>query len=110
MQFFKFSDRFIPVRFFEGDEEVTVTLKIGDEMDRRITEAAGKIAAADKLQDMSKRLEVYLEALELLIGCENAEKILAKTEDRDCFAIGEVIQYVLVCYSDQKRKNLQAPR
>lgn len=108
MKFFKFSDRFVPVRFFEEDEQVTVTLKICDETDRKVIEAAGKIAAADKLQEMSRRLEIYLEALELLIGEENAEKILSKAEERDCFAVSEVIQYLLTAYAEQKRKNLQA--
>lgn len=107
MKFFKFADRFVPIRFFE-EEPITVTLKICDETDERIVKVSGKLAAAGKLLNTAKRLDTYREALNLLIGEERAELILARSEEADCFAIESVIMYVLQAYGDQKRKNLQA--
>ena len=107
MKFFRFADRFVPIRFFE-DETCTVTLKICDETDKRIIAVGGKIAAADKLTNTEKKLTMYREALDLLIGEENAETILAHADEPDCFAIGSVINYVFACYGEQMRKKLSA--
>lgn len=107
MKFFKFADRFVAIRFFEEDP-ITVTLKICDETDERIVKVSGKLAAAGKLLNTAKRRTAYREALDLLIGEDRADAILARSDDADCFAIESVIMYVLQAYGDQKRKNLQA--
>lgn len=107
MHFFKFADRFVPIKFFEEDP-ITVTLKISDETDSRIVKVAEKIATADKLVNLEKRRQSYMDALTELIGKENASKILARADEVDCFAIGAVIHHVFAAYGEQKRKNLSA--
>lgn len=107
MKFFTFADRFVPIQFFEEDP-VKLTLKISDEMDDRLRKAVGKIAAADKLVDAEKRRRSYREALDELIGEENADRILSRADEADCFTIGAIVNYILKAYGDQKTKNLSA--
>lgn len=102
--YFTFLDRVVPVTFFE-DEPVTLTLLISDQTDRKIIDCSQAFLAADK-GEQDERLAKYEAALARFIGAENAEKILSRTQQRDCFAVFEVYNYLLNAYKDAKTKKL----
>ena len=106
-KFFTFADRFVPIQFFEEDP-VKLTLKISDETDKRLLKASEAFVAADKQQDMDTRRDAYRTALESFIGKENADAILSRTDEPDCFAIYSVFKYLVDTYGAQKAKNLSA--
>lgn len=105
-KFFTFADRFVPVQFFDGEDAVKITMKISDETDKRLIKAGEAFDAADKLRDVDKRREAYLEALEGFLGKEKAEEILSKADEPDGFAIFSVFKHLLNTYGAAKVKNL----
>lgn len=102
--FFTFCDRAVPVRFFE-DEPITVTLLISDRTDQSILDCYRAFAEADKLTP-DKRLGGYEAALREFIGAEHADRLLERMDQRDCFAVIEVFQYLLAEYREAKTKKL----
>lgn len=99
-KFFAFVDRFLPIEFFE-EEPVTITLTVGDEMDRKL----------DKLvEDLKTTTGVTKKRglLDGLIGKENAERILSRFEDVDSYVIDQVLLYINLTYREGKQKNLLA--
>lgn len=97
---FTFVDRFLPIEFFE-EEPVTITLTIGDEMDKKIDKA---VADLKTTVGVAKRRGV----LETLIGKENAERILSRFEEVDCYVLDQVLLYIHKSYLEGKQKNLLA--
>lgn len=106
-KFFKFSDRFFVVQFFE-DDPVKITMKISDETDAKILAAGEAFTEADREKDVKKRYKKYIAALVSVIGEDATDSILTRSEDRDCFAVLSVYRYVLSAYAEQKVKNLSA--
>lgn len=102
--FFTFCDRAVPVQFFEN-EPVKVTLIISDKTDQRILDCYRAFAEADKLPP-EKRLAGYEDALRTFLGRENADRLLSRMEECDCFAVTEVFTYILTEYREAKTKKL----
>ncbi len=102
--FFTFIDRVVPVQFFE-DDPVKLTLIISDQTDQKIVDCSQAFLAADK-ETPENRFAKYAEALDSFIGAENAEKILSRAEQRDCFTVFEVYSYLIGAYKDAKTKKL----
>lgn len=108
-KFFRFVDRFIPVHFFgEGEDGLTITMKICDETDRKIIEAGKIFTRADKSEDLTERCELYRLALETIIGTDYTAEILEKADEADSFAILSVWTYILKEYRSAKAKNLSS--
>ena len=101
-KYFTFVDRTISVEFF-AENPVTIPIQIGDETDRKLAEM-GKHIDADATFEGSKA------ALAEVIGAENVDSILARTENPDRFAVLEVVHYLLQAYQEGKAKNLEAAR
>lgn len=97
---FTFVDRFLPIEFFE-EEPVTITLTIGDAMDKKMDSVP---AALKPPTDAKKKRK----ALEDLIGKENAERILSRFEEVDSYVLDQVLLYIHSAYLEGKGKNLQA--
>lgn len=106
-KFFTFADRFCKLQFFEEDP-IVVTLFLGDETDKRIMDSGALIEKADKQKDLEQRTKLYRQALELLIGEEKTEAILARADTADSFSILAVWNYILQVIREQKVKNLVA--
>ena len=107
-KFFRFADRAVPIRFFEGQDEITVTLTISDQTDTAFVRGAELLKAGTESRDVRRRKELWTEAVDALIGKENREKILGHSRDQDCFALAEIYRYVVDAYGEAKVKNLSA--
>ena len=107
-KFFKFADRFVPVTFFEGDDTIKLTLKIGDDTDKRLLKASQAFVEADKTADLDKRCALYHDALSSFIGEDKTDAILSYADEVDCYAIYSVYKYLVDTYSAAKVKNLSA--
>lgn len=105
--FFTFASRACPIRFFE-ENPITVTLFIGDETDKLCVRSATLIGEGDKAESAGERAAKYREAVELLVGKEKLEGILARSETQDSFALLEIWQFVVKSLRDAKVKNLSA--
>ena len=99
-KFFNFVDRFLPIEFFE-EEPVTITLTIGDEMDKKLD----KLAEDLKTQMGTAKKRGLLEGL---IGKENADRILSRFDEVDGYTIDQVLLYINLTYREAKQKNLLA--
>ena len=106
-KFFKFSDRFVTVTFFEEDP-IRLTMQIGDEQDRKIISASELIAEGSKTQNLEKRAKCFAAALDEVIGRENLVKLLERSPEKDSFAMLEIWHYLIDAYGAQKVKNLSA--
>ena len=99
---FTFVDRFLPIEFFE-EEPVTITLTIGDEMDKKMDNLARALKTP---LDVKKKRAL----LEGLIGEENTERILSRFEDVDGYVLDQVLVYITGEYLEGKQKNLLAAK
>lgn len=105
--FFTFASRACPIRFFEEDP-ITVTLFIGDETDKLCLKSAELIGEGDSAATPAERAQKYREAVELLLGKEKLDAILARAEAQDSFALLEIWQFAVRTLRDTKVKNLSA--
>ncbi len=105
--FFTFASRACPIRFFEEDP-ITVTLFIGDETDKLCLKSAALIGEGDSAATPTERAQKYCEAVELLLGKEKLDAILARAETQDSFALLEIWQFAVKTLRDAKVKNLSA--
>lgn len=101
-KYFTFVDRFLPIEFFEQDP-VKITLQIGDTTDQKLVEMGRKIDASATFEDSKA-------ALAEIVGADNLEAILARTENPDQLALLEITYYVLQAYREGKAKNLETAR
>lgn len=101
-KYFTFVDRFIPVEFFE-DDPIKVTIQISDATDMLILDMSKKL-------DATKDVEAGKAALAEVLGAENVDAILARTEAPDKFALVQIAHYVIQAYKDGKTKNLETAR
>ena len=101
-KYFTFVDRFLPIEFFEKDP-VKITLQIGDTTDQKLAEMGRKIDASATFEDSKA-------ALAEIVGADNLEAILARTENPDQLALLEITYYVLQAYREGKAKNLETAR
>lgn len=99
-KFFTFVDRFLPIEFFE-EEPITITLTIGDEMDKKIDKAVEDLKHPI---DAAKKRDL----LAALIGKENADRILSRFEEVDGYTLDQVLLYIRSEYMEGKQKNLLA--
>ena len=101
-KYFTFVDRYLTLEFFEEDQ-VKVTLFIGDDMYRKIDSAFKKLQkpmpAADKIGILND-----------LIGEENTSEILERMDEADGYALDQVLLYIHSTYIEGKTKNLQAAK
>lgn len=98
--YFTYVDRELTLRFFR-EEPVTVTLTVGDEMDRKLDKTVKALKTASGFE--KKR-----ELLASLIGNENACLLLARADRADCFTVEQLLLYIHKAYLEGKGKNLLA--
>ncbi len=98
--YFTYVDRDLTLRFFREDP-VTVTLTVGDEMDRKMDKAVKALKTASGFE--KKR-----ELLASLIGKENACLVLSRADIADSFTAEQLLLYVHKAYLEGKGKNLLA--
>ncbi len=104
---FAYSKRACKVQFFEEDP-VVATIFVGDESDKLCLQGARLIEEGDKSATFEGRVAKYREAVELFLGAEKTEKILARAEAQDGFALLEIWQFVVNSIREHKVKNLAA--
>lgn len=105
-KFFTFSSRICNVRFFDGDNEVVLALKIGDKTDAKIVDCYKAILKADS-GSVDGKAEKVRTALDALIGSEKVDEIMAKCPDeQDSYALMQVYEHIKDCYREEKVKNL----
>lgn len=107
-KFFSFTDRSVPVQFLDGPAAVTVKLTISDETDRIFVRAAELVKAGAETSDVRRRMELWIQAVDTLIGTDARGKILEHAPVLDCFAVAELYRYLVDTYAAAKVKNLSA--
>ncbi len=85
-KFFAFTDRAIPVQFFE-DDPICVTLVASDETDAKILESEKMILEGNQQTALEIRKDKYRGAVDNLVGHDVAERILARSDNADGYAI-----------------------
>lgn len=98
--YFTYVDRELTLQFFREDP-ITVTLTVGDEMDRKLDKALKALKAATTFE--KKR-----GLLASLIGAENACLLLGRADIADCFTVEQLLLYIHKAYLEGKGKNLLA--
>lgn len=106
-KFFAFTDRAIPVQFFE-DDPICVTLVASDEMDAKILESEQMILEGNQQTALEIRKDKYRGAVDNLVGHDVAERILARSDNADGYAILSLYAGIVQAYGEGKRKNLWA--
>lgn len=106
-KFFTFADRAIPVQFFEEDP-VCVTLVASDEMDAKILDASKLIMDGSKEATLEGRKAKYQHAVDILIGHDIAEQILARSDSADGYALLSLYNGIVRAYGEGKAKNMAA--
>ena len=104
---FAYSKRACKVQFFE-DDPVVVTIFVGDESDKLCIQGARLIEEGDKCASFEMRMAKYREAVELFLGIEKTEAVLERAEEKDCFALIGIWQFIVGALRDHKLKNLTA--
>lgn len=99
-KYFTFVDRFLPIQFFEEDP-VTITICIGDEMDKKIDTIFEELKTATTAE---RKREMLVE----LINEENTAKLLSRADQTDAFVLDQLLLYLHNEYIEGKRKNLLA--
>ena len=98
--YFTYVDRELTLRFFREDP-ITVTLTMGDEMDRRMDKT---VKALKTVSGFEKKREL----LASLIGKENACLLLSRADIADSFTVEQLLLYVHKAYLEGEGKNLLA--
>lgn len=98
-EYFDFVDRTVEVVFFEEDP-ITVTLTVSDDSDKKMTEYAERVKAAQTYEDRKA-------ALGDLIGKDALEQILTRAPIQDSYALIQVEEHIAEKYLDAKAKNLR---
>lgn len=98
--YFTYVDRELTLRFFREDP-ITVTLAMGDEMDRKLDKAVKALKTASGFE--KKR-----ELLSSLIGKENACLLLSRADIADSFTVEQLLLFIHKTYLEGKGKNLLA--
>nr|DAQ43498.1 MAG TPA: hypothetical protein [Caudoviricetes sp.] len=106
-KFFTFAGRAIPVQFFEEDP-IQVTLIASDEMDAKILDASNLIMDGSKEATLEGRNAKYRRAVDILIRHDIAEKILARSNNADGYALLSLYNGIVRAYGEGKAKNLAA--
>ena len=106
-KFFAFTDRAIPVQFFE-ENPIHVTLIASDEMDARILDASNLIMDGSKEAALDGRKAKYQQAVDILIGHDIAEQILARADNADGYALLSLYNGIVRAYGEGKEKNMAA--
>ena len=101
-KYFTFVDRLITLEFF-GEDTVKATVAIGDEMDKRIDTAFGRLKKPESVED--KKAEIAG-----LIGADVTDKILERLDTVDGYALDQLLLYIRETYLEAKVKNLQAAK
>lgn len=104
---FAYAKRACKVQFFEEDP-VVATIFVGDESDKLCLKGARLIEEGDKCVTFDGRMEKYKEAVELFLGTEKTDAILERAEEKDCFALLEIWQFIVTSLREHKVKNLTA--
>ena len=100
MNYFTYISRQLPLTFFSKNP-ITVEIPICDATDVQLLEMAKAIDAADTADTAAA-------ALYPVLGKDNSEKILARSDPRDILAVQQIAAYVLRQYGEGKEKNLSA--
>lgn len=98
--YFTYVDRDLTLRFFREDP-ITITLTLGDEMDRKLDKAVKALKTATTFE--KKRA-----LLAGLIGDDNTCLLLSRADISDCFTVEQLLLYVHKSYLEGKGKNLLA--
>ncbi len=106
-KFFQFGTRNVEIRFFDADP-ITVRLTISDETDLRFAKGAELLRRGTESGDIEERKRLWTEAVEALIGTENCQSILARSPEKDSFALAELYRWIVDAYAGAKVKNLSA--
>lgn len=106
-KFFTFTDRAIPVQFFE-ENPIQLTLIASDEMDAKILDASNLIMDGSKEATLEGRKAKYQQAVDILIGHGTAEQILARADSADGYALLSLYNGIVRAYGEGKAKNLAA--
>ena len=98
--YFTYVDRELTLRFFREDP-ITVTLAMGDEMDRKLDKTV-------KALKTTAGFEKKRELLASLIGKENACLLLSRADIADSFTVEQLLLFIHKTYLEGKGKNLLA--
>lgn len=100
MNYFTYISRQLPLTFFSADP-ITITIPICDATDALLPEMAKAI-------DTAETADAAAAALYPVLGRDNAEAILARSDPRDVHAARQIAAYVLRQYGEGVEKNLSA--
>ena len=100
MNYFTYISRQLPLTFFSKNP-ITVEIPICDATDAQLLEMAKTIDAAETAAAAAA-------ALYPVLGKDNSEKILARSDPRDVHAVRQIAAYVLRQYGEGAEKNLSA--
>lgn len=100
MTYFTYISRQLPLTFFPTDP-ITIKIPICDATDALLLDMAKAIDAAETA-------DAAAAALYPVLGQENSEKILSRSDPRDVHAVQQIAAYVLRQYGEGKEKNLSA--
>lgn len=100
MNYFTYISRQLPLTFFSKNP-ITVEIPICDATDAQLLEMAKAIDAADTADTAAA-------ALYPVLGKDNSDAILARSDPRDILAVQQIAAYVLRQYGEGKGKNLSA--
>ena len=99
-KYFTFLDRTLELRFF-AEDPITVSIPMGDDMEQLLMEMGKNM---DEAGDYGHAME----ALYPILGRENTEKILSRSDRQDCYAAEQLSAFVIAAYGEGKEKNLRA--
>ena len=99
-KYFTFLDRTLELRFF-AEDPITVSIPMGDDMEQLLMEMGKNM---DEAGDYGHAME----ALYPILGRENTEKILSRSDRQDCYAAEQLAAFVIAAYGEGKEKNLRA--
>lgn len=99
-KYFTFLDRTLELRFFSEDP-VTVSIPMGDDMEEQLLEMGRNL---DEAGDYGSAKET----LYPILGRENTERILSRSDRQDRYAAEQLAAFVIAAYGEGKEKNLRA--
>ena len=84
-KYFTFLDRTLELRFF-AEDPITVSIPMGDDMEQLLMEMGKNM---DEAGDYGHAME----ALYPILGRENTEKILSRSDRQDCYAAEQLAAF-----------------